>query len=325
VPFIKGCQIEINPEFTELRCLASAESPTPLRFNWVYRMGETHQAIGPQDRVHIITAADITQDVCCVVEAQKEGSRPVQIVVYMEPKLAERIQPRITAATIRTVADRSNKRTVDPPAVLGQELEVVYDYTGPPLIGVSVVWQRESNKTWQTVFEGDRYIPSGSDARQSLRAVLVASARIGSVREDLKSTPFESKAIVIQPNPLFERLASTLKRSSKAQFAVTLVTGESAVVCLEGQDAKAQFLLRFGDTVLHKAELSRVNVNLQESSPNGVNVNGPYGYHTELAIERKKLPSGADFAPGQARDLFVETVRQFTWPVKKSPSAKKRA
>jgi hypothetical protein len=51
------------------------------------------------------------------------------------------------------------------------------------------------------VFEGDRYIPSGSDAHQSLSVVLVASARIEAVKKDLKSTPFESKAIVIQPNP----------------------------------------------------------------------------------------------------------------------------
>jgi hypothetical protein len=108
-----------------------AESPAPH--------GETHQAIGTQDRVQIITAVDITQDVCCVVEAKKERSRPVQTVVYMEAKLVERIQPHITTATIRTIADRSNKRTVDPPVALGQELEVVYDYTGSPLIGVSVV------------------------------------------------------------------------------------------------------------------------------------------------------------------------------------------
>jgi hypothetical protein len=322
---IKKCLIELNPEYTELHCLATAEGSIPLRFTWAYRVGDGHTAIGTQDRVHVITARDIDQDVCCVVEARKEGSRPVQTVAYMEPPLADRIRPRIAAATIRTVADRSNKRVVDPPPVLGHELEVVYDYVGPPLSRVSIVWERENNKTWQTLFKGDRYIPSGSDLHQSLRVVVIAIGRIAAIAEDLQSSPYESKPVVIQPSPLFERLASTLKRSGKTNFAATLITGESVVVCLEGQDAKAQFVLRSGDTVLHKSDLSRISVNLLESSPNGVTVNAGYGYHTQLSIERKRLPSGADFPPGQARDLFLETIRQFARTVKKSPAARKRA
>jgi hypothetical protein len=320
--------IVINPEWTEFRCTARTDGPGRLSFTWAYRKGDAHHSIGSHKPVHVITARDCTHDVCCVVDAATEaGQAAGQVLVCMEPPLRDRLRPRITGATIRPVADRANRRPSARPVLAGQELEVVRECAGPPVVRSVTMWQRAvGGDEWQDVCEGDRFVPAGTDVNRRVRAIVSIVTRVPALDTEIESEPFRTDPVVIGGgNPVIERLASTLRRSGKTQFDATLLTGEAVVVAIEGQDARVQFVIRAGSGVLHKAELRNVAVEVVEGSTSAVSITAGYGYRTELSIARKKMPGGMDFSAPQARDLFVEAVKGFR-PVqaRKSPAGRQR-
>jgi hypothetical protein len=123
---------------------------------------------------------------------------------------------------------------------------------------------------------------------------------------------------------LLLRLASTMRRAGRCQFNAALISGEPIVLSLDEQEGRALFAIKMGRTVLHTSDLAAVSVEASPTTESSAVVTGSHGYRTEVVFARKKTAGGMDFAPSQARDLFMLTVKAFQGaPVDKQERPKK--
>jgi hypothetical protein len=102
---------------------------------------------------------------------------------------------------------------------------------------------------------------------------------------------------VLNDDPILRRLTSTLKRSGKANFHRTLLTGEELVVMIDGQppqlQGQAQLAIRQGTAAIFNSMLRDVDLDSVEVSL--VGLSGRQGYRTELSIGAKKMPGRREF------------------------------
>jgi hypothetical protein len=317
---IKDATMVMNAQFTQIQCQVTTERPGRVEYQWAYSVGSELQLTNETTDTHIIDRKDGTYDLDCIVRTfgpNEEAGE--ERIVCVAPSIAERLRPNIRSAAIRPIEDssglakRKDKDKQEKSLKVGQKHQVAVEYEGPPISESAVRWERrQDDGVWQTIGDSDVYETTRVDQNKSIRAVVrvtVSTTLEKNIAAEFTTDPME----VLNDNPILRRLASTLKRSGKAHFDATLLTGEEVVVVIDGQPSQLQgqahLAIRQGTVTIFRSMLRDVELDSVEVT--SVGLSGRHGYRTELNIGPKKMPGGTEFGPSQARDLFIEVVAAF--------------
>jgi hypothetical protein len=311
-------RIVLNANCTELSCILKQGGAGWLSYSWAHSVDGEFTRLGNKNTLHEITAADLKNNLCCVLDGLDEtGKRKKRAIVPIHPPLCEQLTPKINSA--RIVPVNRGKDEIPSHAssdlirrdVVGREQEVILDYRGPRKTTV-VTWFRKTEDGLQEIFEGQKYTRPYTDCGHEVSAKVTVTARASFDRTLLYTLEEMTNPILVNiEDPLLVRFASAMKRAGKGQFDAVLFTGEAAILMIENKEGRTQLSIRLGRTVMHTSEIQDIKVEPCEGETGSVIVHGTHRYRTELSITAKKTSVKQEFSPTQARDLFILAVQAF--------------
>jgi hypothetical protein len=297
--------IVVNAQGTHFTCQTKSEGHGRIAYHWAYTVRGELQLTDQTSDTHLIDRNDFRYPLHCILQTFGPDDEPgEERTVDVDQAVIERLIP-IIRASIHAVDRALRPAKTETEFRVGQQLQLVLDCQGPPVVSKSIRWERRSDaQEWATVSEGDCYRVVSADQGKQLRAVVrITTAAIESTEE--VAGPVQ----IVNDNPITRRLACTLKRTGKALFDAVLFTGQPVVIVFEGQPGKATMAIRQGATDTFKSPVRDLAV--ETTGECSVELRGRLGYRTEIAISHKKTTGGIEFPPPDARDLFIHVMDAF--------------
>jgi hypothetical protein len=295
----------VNAQGTHITCQTKSEGRGKIAYRWAYTVRGKLQLTNQNSDTHLIDKNDFKYPLHCILQAFGPDDEPgEERTVDVGQAIIERLAPIVRAA-IHAVDRALRPAKTETEFRVGQQLQLVIECQGPPVVSKSIRWERRSDtQEWATVSEGDCYPVVNADQGKQLRALVrITTAAIESI--EVVAGP----AQIVNDNPIMRRVAGTMKRSGKAVFDAALLTGQPAVIVIEGQPGTATLAIKQGATDTFKSAVRDLAV--EAAGECSVELRGRLGYRTEITFSHKKTTGGIGFPPPDARDLFIHVMDAF--------------
>jgi hypothetical protein len=302
---ISEATMVVNPQCTHITCQTKTEGRGRISYRWAYTVGGERQLTEQTSDTYHIDRNDFTDSLHCILQTFGPDDEPgEERIVDLDEPTKKRLKP-IVKGSIQTVDRALRPAKGQTEFRVGQQLQLVIDYQGPPMVSNSIRWERSSDgQEWASVSEGCSYLVVRADQGKQLRAAFrITTAAIESA--EAVAGPVQ----IADDNPIVRRVASTMKRSGKAVFDAVLLTGQPVVIVVEGQPGRATMAIRQGPSETFKSPIR--DLTAEAAGECSVVLRGRLGYRTEIAIAHKKTTAGIEFPPPDARDLFIQVMDAF--------------